>query len=57
MNPLLVWHNEPHLTTHINGTCNLSEYKHSLISQLRIGILPLHIETGLYSNMDVNERL
>ena len=37
--------------------CNLSKYERSLISQLRLGILPLHIETGRYSNLDESERI
>ncbi len=38
-------------------TCNLSKYERSLISQLRLGILPIRIETGRYTNTDVAERI
>ena len=34
----------PHLA------CNMPKYEQSLISQLRLGILPLRIEKGRYSN-------
>ncbi len=36
--------------------CNLPKYERSLISQLRLGILPLHIETGRYSNLRIEDR-
>ena len=36
--------------------CNMPKYERSLISQLRLGILPLRIETGRYNNLDVNQR-
>ena len=36
--------------------CNMPKYERSLISQLRLGILPLRIETGRYSNLDVKDR-
>ncbi len=36
--------------------CNLPKYERSVISQLRLGILPLRIETGRYSNLAVNDR-
>ncbi len=36
--------------------CNMPKYERSLISQLRLGILPLRIETGRYSNLEVKDR-
>ena len=36
--------------------CNLPKYERSLISQLRLGVLPLRIETGRYSNLAINDR-
>ncbi len=36
--------------------CNMPKYERSLISQLRLGILPLRIETGRYANLAVDER-
>ena len=36
---------------------NLSKSKRSLISQLRIGILPLEIESGRYTRKKLSERL
>ncbi len=36
--------------------CNMPKYERSLISQLRLGILPLRIETGRYSNLNVEDR-
>ena len=38
-------------------TPNQSEGKRSLISQLRVGILPLEIESGQYIRKKLNERL
>ncbi len=40
--------------THLK--CNLPKYERSIISQFRLGILPLRIETGRYSNLPLNER-
>ena len=40
------------VAAHIN--CNLPKYERSLISQLRLGILPLRIETGRYTNLKEN---
>ena len=37
-------------------TFNMSKYQRSLMAQLRLGILPLAIETGRYTNIPVNER-
>jgi hypothetical protein len=34
----------------------LSRRRRSLIAQIRIGILPLHIETGRFRNLKVEER-
>ncbi len=42
------------VAAHIN--CNMPKFERSLISQLRLGILPLRIETGRYSNLNVAER-
>ncbi len=42
------------VASHIS--CNMSKYERSLISQLRLGILPLRIETGRFSNLKVEER-
>ncbi len=38
-------------------SCNLPKYERSLISQIRLGILPLRIETGRYVNLKENERI
>ncbi len=38
-------------------TSNLPKYERSLISQLRLGILPLRIETGRYHNLNEAERI
>ncbi len=38
--------NNVEVASHI--ACNLPKYERSLISQLRLGILPLRIETGRY---------
>ena len=37
--------------------CNLPKYERSLISQLRLGILPLRLETGRYSNLKECDRI
>ena len=37
-------------------TSNLYKYERSLLAQLRIGILPLHIETGRYVNIKPEDR-
>ncbi len=42
------------VASHVN--CNMPKYDRSLISQLRLGILPLRIETGRFSNLDEEER-
>ncbi len=42
------------VASHIN--CNMPKYERSLISQLRLGILPLRIETGRYSRLPIEER-
>ena len=34
----------------------MSKYQRSIMAQLRLGILPLAIETGRYTNIPVNER-
>ena len=36
---------------------NISSSERSLLAQLRMGILPLRIETGRFSNLKINERL
>ena len=36
---------------------NISRYQRSLLAQLRMGILPLNIETGRYIRKELNERL
>ncbi len=38
-------------------SCNLPKYERSLISQLCLGILPLRIETGRYTNLQVDQRI
>ena len=43
------------VAAHIN--CNLSKHERSLISQIRLGILPIRIETGRYTNTDIAERI
>ncbi len=40
---------------HLNS--NLPKYERSLISQLRLGVLPLRIETGRFTNLEVGDRL
>ena len=35
----------------------MSKSQRSLVAQLRLGILPLAIETGRYTNTPINERL
>ncbi len=42
------------VASHIS--CNMAKYERSLISQLRLGILPLRIETGRFSNLKVEDR-
>ena len=37
--------------------CTLSRRQRSLFAQFRMGILPLHIETGRFRGLDVEERL
>ncbi len=41
----------PHLSS------NLPKYERSLISQIRLGVLPLRIETGRFVNLPANDRL
>ncbi len=41
--------------SHLNS--NLPKYERSLISQLRLGVLPLRIETGRYQNLIEAERI
>ncbi len=41
--------------SHLNS--NLPKYERSLISQLRLGILSLRIETGRYTNLVVENRI
>ena len=36
---------------------NIPKYKRSILCQLRIGILPLEIETGRYSRKKLEERI
>ena len=36
---------------------NLEENQHLMLAQLRSGILPLHIETGRFSNKTLEDRL
>ena len=38
-------------------TFNISRYEHSLFCQLRIGILPLELETGRYKGVEVANRI
>ena len=59
--------NQPKLQTYIQikdeykcenyVSMNLSRSIRSYIAQIRYGVLPLHIETGRYSNLKVEERL
>ena len=42
---------------HIYVIKNISRRKRSLLCQLRIGILPLRIETGRFRNLPVEERV
>ncbi len=44
----------PNVASHICS--NLPKYERSLISQLRLGILPIRIETVRYSNLPVPEQ-
>ena len=41
--------------SHLN--CNLPKFQRSLISQLRLGILPINIETGRYTGTAEQDRL
>ena len=43
------------IAAHLNS--NLPKPERSLISQLRLGVLPLRIETGRYTRLEVHERL
>ncbi len=43
------------VASHLN--CNMPKYQRSLISQLRLGVLPLRIETGRFTGLDVVDRL
>ncbi len=43
------------VAAHLNS--NLPKPERSLISQLRLGVLPLRIETGRYTRLQVHERL
>ncbi len=47
--------NDVNVANHIS--CNMSKYERSLISQLRLGILPLRIETGRYSKLLEKDRI
>ncbi len=47
--------NNVEVASHI--ACNLPKYERSLISQLRLGILPLRIETGRYANLNECDRI
>ncbi len=37
--------------------CNMPKYQRSLISQLRLGVLPLRIETGRFNRLDIADRV
>ena len=41
--------------SHLN--CNLPKYERSLISQLRLGVLPLRIETGRFVGLNEQDRI
>ncbi len=43
------------VAAHLNS--NLPKFERSLISQLRLGVLPLRIETGRFTRLEVHERL
>ncbi len=43
------------VASHLN--CNMPKYQRSLISQLRLGVLPLRIETGRFVRLDEADRL
>ena len=47
--------NDVKVANHISS--NISKYERSLISQLRLGILPLRLETGRYSNLQEKDRI
>ncbi len=47
--------NDVKVASHISS--NISKYERSLISQLRLGILPLRLETGRYSNLQEKDRI
>ncbi len=38
-------------------TCHLSKKERSYLAQLRLGILPIKLETGHFENIKVEERL
>ncbi len=50
----ITFKNDMDVASHL--CCNMPKYERSLISQLRLGILPLRIETGRYSNLEVKDR-
>ena len=43
------------VASHLN--CNMPKYQRSLISQLRLGVLPLRIETGRFARLAEADRL
>ncbi len=45
------------MDTAVHLNCNLSKFHRSLISQLRLGILPIYIETGRYTSTPEHERI
>ena len=55
MRTYVTFKNNVEVASHI--ACNLPKYERSLISQLRLGILPLRIETGRYANLNECDRI
>ncbi len=47
--------NDMRTASHLN--CNLPKYERSLISQLRLGVLPLRIETGRFVGLNEQDRI
>ncbi len=45
------------MNTAVHLNCNLPKFQRSLISQLRLGILPINIETGRYTGIPEGDRI
>ncbi len=45
------------MSTASHLACNLPKFQRPLISQLRLGILPIHIETGRFARLNEEDRI